>query len=596
MRLCVFVLIAACSSDPTLSVTVTHPAGIVVTKTTVTVYESTTVHCSDIEFARLDDAGLQGIATSEAEIESGTATLDGISRLGTKIIVARGYDSNGLVSAGCVEHGEVVGSDSVEITTLTAATVSVHGPDDPTASNGLQLTLTDQTSRPITDGRPVLWTVYGAAGSIAADTSSTTSTSDGEWEPTLPSCANAQGQVTVHPTPPTTLGGYAVQLRVAWAVEEPPMYTTLASPPFSTLAVPPGITLSTTAKRACALRGKQLICVDSSDQAHLWDISVVNAKPSLTANGTQAALLGSPPGQHVIGVYAVPNSNGPPDVYAVSSAGDLVVLFGGTQPTNTPTGCGATLVTNCNDAIFVPTCGSSPAKVLLNLGKYVHAIDARGGNAVDFMLTDTTFARFENAGCVTVLQDGNASLLGQFVTAPVTGTTSASTATHLIGCNATGCRDTDVLLTRGAGVGFTGGTEPRIVGTTVDASGVVLVEAVIGPQGGTIERARMPAVGLPDRIVAGQFDADTDPDLFFDITTRASSSSFELGYARKIGTDNLEALSPAQDFTVEDLLVGDINGDGRDDIVVISDMSFYIIPFGVTLPAQTLTADETCSL
>ena len=57
MRLCALVvLLAACSTDPTLAVTVAHPVGLSVATTNVTVYESATLHCEDIEFARLDEA------------------------------------------------------------------------------------------------------------------------------------------------------------------------------------------------------------------------------------------------------------------------------------------------------------------------------------------------------------------------------------------------------------------------------------------------------------------------------------------------------------------------------------------------------------
>ena len=124
MRCCaVVVLLAACSTDPTLDVTVVHPVGLSVASTTVTVYESATLHCEDIEFARLDAAGLVALATSEADLDAigGVGSLSGISRTGNKVIVARGFDTNSvLVSAGCVEKGEVKGDDSVSVTTVIA--------------------------------------------------------------------------------------------------------------------------------------------------------------------------------------------------------------------------------------------------------------------------------------------------------------------------------------------------------------------------------------------------------------------------------------------------------------------------------------------
>ena len=52
--------------------------------------------------------------TSEADLDAtgGAAALRDISRTGNKVIVARGFDTNRvLVSAGCIEKGEVIGDN-----------------------------------------------------------------------------------------------------------------------------------------------------------------------------------------------------------------------------------------------------------------------------------------------------------------------------------------------------------------------------------------------------------------------------------------------------------------------------------------------------
>jgi hypothetical protein len=152
----------------------------------------------------------------------------------------------------------------------------------------------------------------------------------------------------------------------------------------------------------------------------------------------------------------------------------------------------------------------------------------------------------------------------------------------------------DTPLTRGAGVGFTAGTEPRIVLTTVDATGVVLVSDVFSSTDNTIERARMSAASIPDHIVVGQVDTDTDSDLFWDITTRAGATNFEIAYGRKVGANNLEALSATENADVSDLEIGDLTGDGLDDLVIVTASGVSIIPMGVPIPAPAPNTDATC--
>ena len=317
--------------DPTLTVTVVHPVGLSVASTTVTVYESATLHCEDIEFARLDAAGFVALATSEADLDAigGVGSLSDISRTGNKVIVARGFDTNSmLVSAGCVEKGEVKGDDSVTVTTVIAAIVSIKPPGDNIMQDTV-VTLTDASGAPLPDQRPVTWTVYGPAGSTAANPSNVTAISDGTWEPALPSCSGAT-PLRLHPNPPSTLGGFAVQMRVAWAVEEPPAYTSLAATAF-TLTDLGGITMSTTAQRACAIHvsgtTQTLVCVDSSDMAHEYAITVATDGKAMAMQLGSAVTAVPAAGQHSIALVAVAGSGSNRDVYSVSDRGVLVPLL-----------------------------------------------------------------------------------------------------------------------------------------------------------------------------------------------------------------------------------------------------------------------------
>jgi hypothetical protein len=598
MRSCALVvLLAACSTDPNLSVTVVHPVGLSVASTTVTVYESATLHCEDIEFARLEAAGLVALATSEADLDAigSVGSLSGISRTNNKVIVARGFDTNSvLVSAGCVEKGEVIGDDSVTVTTVIAAIVSIKPPGDNVTVDTV-VTLTDASGAALPDQRPVTWTVYGPAGSTAANPSNVTAISDGTWEPALPSCAGPM-PLRLHPNPPSTLGGYAVQMRVAWAVEQPPTYTSLAATAFGQTIS--GITLSTTARRACAIHVKgaahTLVCLDNTDLAHEYAITVTDGMATATQIGAAVNALPTPPGaQHPIAMVAVAASGTDRDVYAVSDKGILVPLFNA-APADTN---GVCLIACVADALYVPACGTIGAKILLasNLGKTIHQIDPHGGNPTTFDLPAGNEVRLDNAGCVTSLQSSGAPALGQLATVQG-GTTAlelATSGTYLVNCSGATCAVVDVGLTRGASVGFTGGTEPRIVVTSVDASGVVLISDVFSSNTTPIERARMPAASIPDHIVAGQVDTDTNPDLFWDIASR-NGASFEIAYAREVAGDNLEALSPSLAVDVSDLVMGDLNGDGLDDLVVVTTTGVTIVPMGVKIPAPSANTDATC--
>lgn len=607
MRWCAVVapatLIAACSSDPTLAVTVTHPSPVTVATTEVTVYESDSLKCTDLEFARVDPAGLEALSADDVMLD-GTArgALSGISRTGHKVIVARGFDAAmALVTIGCAEKDEVIGADTVTISTFVAAAVSIHPPTDP-AMLDVAITLTDASGASLPDMRPVTWTVYGPAGSMAANPANVTKISDGIWEPTLPSCTG-NGVTKLRPNPPSSLGGYAVQIRAAWAIEEPQPYSSLAATAFANTALP--FTPAAT-RRFCTIRQKgpvhRLVCIDNANVAHDLAITVdATGKAIATDMGTQSALPALAGAQTAIAVIAEPGTGTDREVYAVTDRGVLVPLFNATNVADQTLVCPA-----CNDAIVVPPCGATPGKVLLSgASNRVRQLDLHGGNLQTFDVPGVTAVRLDNAGCVTQLEAVGAPALVQLASLHA-GTQLAATfvpaATLLATCaGGAACRLLDQPLVRGAGVGFTADQEPRIVVANVDATGVVLTQLVIAPAGGsagtigtTIERSRVAAASLPDRLVAAQVDTDTGTDLFWDIATRSSGTSFQVAYARKVGAVNLEALSTPQDVDVDDLVTGDLDGNGLDDIVVLSATGVAIVPMGVTLPAPAPNTDATC--
>jgi len=593
----------ACSSDPTLSVSVTHPSPVMVATTEVTVYESDSLKCTDIEFARVDPAGLEALSADDVTLDgSAPGALSGISRTGHKVIVARGFDSNmALVSIGCAEKDEVIGADSVSISTFVAAAVSIHPPTDPSMLD-VAITLTDASGASLPDMRPVMWTVYGPAGSTAANPMNINSVSDGVWEPKLPSCTG-NGITKLRPNPPSSLGGYAVQIRAGWAIEEPQTYSSLAASAFGMTALQ---FTQSTARRFCTIRQQgpvhRLVCIDNANVAHDLAITVDSTgKAIATDMGTQSALPAIAGAQTVVAVVAEPGAGTDREVYSVTDRGVLVPLFNATNVTDQTLVCPV-----CNDAVVVPPCGATPGKVLLaGPTNRVRQIDLHGGNLQSFDVPNVTAVRLDNAGCVTQLQSAGTPTLVQlasFHAGAVLASTFVPAATLLATCTGSAaCKPLDQPLVRGAGVGFTADQEPRIVVANVDATGVVLTQLVIAPSvgtastiGTTIERSRVAAASIPDRLVAAQVDTDTGTDLFWDLATRSSGTSFEIAYARKVGAVNLEALSEPQDVDVDDLVTGDLDGNGLDDVVVLSATGVAIVPMGVTLPAPAPNTDATC--
>ncbi|HUJ59707.1 MAG TPA: hypothetical protein VLX92_14480 [Kofleriaceae bacterium] len=617
LRVAVIAVLAACGDDPTLHVTVQHPAGLMVASTTITDYESPTLSCDDIEFSRPSADELAALAVTDETIDDATGKaaggLTGMSRTANKVIVARGLDQNGtMIAEGCGSVGVVNDDTSITIATNVAATVSIAAPQSDgtgSASNDVAVAVTDPYGAPL-DKRPVSWTVYAPAGTQPATTGTVTVVSDGVWQPAMPSCT-AAGTLHIHPVFPALVGGYAVQIRVAWAQQQPPLYTGLLAPPFKNPT-----TLSSPPPRDCAPRASgatlRLTCVDGSAQVHDYQVTPNMGVGTLTDEQSPMTL-----GDVPVAVFSFPVGIDR-DAYAMSAKGVISSLDNMVTIDDSPLhgSVGAPCIGGtCSDAIAIPSCGTTSAKVGVTNGMDVWELDVSNGQLTDLQLaapSGETTLELNSAGCVTVLDAaGGMPTLRQILALRWGHTLSLGTVsvfvpaeTHLYYlCGTAVC---SIQLPVESGVAFTTGTEPRLISTTVDATGVVVVQDVMTTLATArpfVERARYPATSIPDRMVVGQFDTDSTTDLLWSMTNRAqTATTFEVAYARTVGDDPLESLSGQVPIELDDLLAFDLTGDGIDDLIVTGKFplgagvvqGIQVIPTDTAIPSSNMP-DQTCA-
>jgi hypothetical protein len=614
-------LVAACSGDPELHVTVTHPPGLAIASTTVTDYESASLSCEDIEFQRQTSEELAAVEiASETILASGSTSggLHGISRTANKVIVARGFDATTqLIAIGCAQHGVVSGNAEVAIATFAAATASIGLPDAQQPDQTQVLVTATDPSGMLLDGRPVSWTVYGPAGATPAITANATAAGDGVWQATMPTCTRA-GVAKVHPIPAGVIGGYEVQMRVAWARELPPTYSALdAGTPQALVWKPPA-----GSRRYCAVRvsgvTRRLDCLEDTGTAIVareLAASVAGGVVTLTPVDTQVV-------PEAVALISVPDGSDR-DVFAVTQRGRLIGVFpsasSATPDNSTPVCSPVTCTTPVDDAVVVPACDAAPGRIVMHLSGAVAAnaqvvmMNALGGGKTTLPVSlgvGETDIDLDNAGCVSALAAAANQVISLHQGARLAGQLLPTTTRIYYDCVGGTCSSSPLLA--GAGTGFTGGSEPRIVITSLDATGVVLLQAVFAgasaAQRQLVERARYPALSAPDRMVVGQYDTDSKTDMLWSVTNRRNNAtSLEIAYARLIGALPLEAVSKGATYAVDDLISDDIagetpgvDGDGHDDLVTTVSVAggghaIVTIASYVHAPAVTLPQDTPCA-
>jgi hypothetical protein len=623
--------LAACGDDLSLAVVVRHPADAAVARTVVSIYESSTTTCRQIEFGDLSTDELRAILVTEQALGADPGgALEGISRLDRKLVVARGFAADGrLVTAGCTEHGKIAGKDVAEVATLFAATLSVSAVDP--ATPGLPVTLTDADGRAL-GGHPVTWRVYGPAGAGAgASGAALAPAAEGGWELAAPTCTAEPGVARLHPVPPSTVGGYAIALRPSWPAQPGTLLTsfTKVDPTLTEVVSKAGVS------RPCAIRVagavRRLVCLQltaagGASIVREYDVAVQSGNARLTARATAAI------DAKAIGLFSVERAAGVRDVYAVTTDAQVLGVFG---PSVAPDP-GAHLASGAvAEAALLPACEAGQAAQLLvrvqtAAEQRLQVMAAAGGPLADYhgIATEPALELAVRAtGCVTELRliGGNEPRRRQAAVVDITqrqGGGARASTTAVFECDLadrTRCRVSLPVAQAGAGLSApprvaqpppagAPDEEPRLVGMFFDASGVVMSSWVLRPtQTGEfllVERERVPAASIPRTVISGQLDGDGLADMFWDLPSLAQqTSNLQVTYGRRIGAQRLSALSGQEPILIGDLLAGDLTGDGTDDLVLMGRQrrddqtiaeGIIVIPMNVPIPSADPGFDRPC--
>ncbi len=607
----VVMLLASCGDDPSLQIEVRRPTEPkyqqLITKTVVTVYEPelSSLTCEAIEFGDVTEDLLLGATVAQQTLHSNggvDGTLDDISRVGRKLVVARlTTDTDVLIAAGCTEVGDLSGDVNVVVETEVAATVAVDtvSVDDPYAK---QITVVDPLGDSL-NGREVRWRVFGPAGS--APGSSTLAVVDPNdstiWDSATPGCTDMRGIANMRMVPPAKVSGFAARFRVSWP-----------SLPISLISgfVRPGVAVQilndiSTANR-CAIRTAgehRVVCVDNvstvTPRGHRFEL-VQGPLKNWNAVDRGTVNLTSRPA----GVFSVEETNGK-EIYALLANGTVQNLFGTTSLT--PSNC-----TDCaiDDFKVAPACGDDAGRIFMHstTGKPIRVTPVRGGPVVDFGLPPELDAAgvvvaLNNVGCVTTINANGVEKDVQVVILDITSAEGAITR-GLFRCGLG--RTCGVTLPFAlAGVGFLkAGTatkpESQLVGTAFDIAGAELVGWVLRPTMDLntyllIDRQRIVAAAPPDNILVGKLDGDSEPDLVWTIRG-ARSVLMQVSYAHAIEDDSrLSALAPITS-AIEEVAIGDATGDGFDDLLGVTAGNFVVLPQNVEGPTVAdRTNESTCA-
>ena len=604
---------AGCFDDPSLKVVV-DLAGYEnkVVSTRIAVYESQTLTCELIQFGLASSAELQAAIVDDITVTTGGAgALTGLSRENPKLIVATSSDVNGgQVTAGCAEKGEIVGNDEVDVATEAVAqlTVTTGSLDEPFSQQPIEISTADLYGAPIA-AREVTWQTFGPAGSYGGTATMTAPN---------PVCTDAMGNATIHPQDPTTPGPIEAQLQVAWASTAPPIVPGFIAPPTNAVsltgtAVGNLLTPSpiSCVKRRTFLQGvfhDTVVCMHQPDTGANNPRAVVEITADPTTNQPVTRSLGSV--ANGFALESTPDASGAASdaLYGIDTNGNWKGLDGtadGTLVANQVTFATA----GAPGALFtVPSCGdTTPGFVMIEFNT-----TSSSPTFVTFSLTGTKTANQPLSAMMTTGQMPEEHLLGGGCVADITGgihqviALSSTTPITKIETNVlvvplgTGSASS-ITWTGAAGIGFTTSGELHAIGSVFGTSGTVVAEWVLAADSDAgyhlVVRSSTPTAASPRAFAAGQFDGDALIDLAwteeFTESTR-QSNRVQIALGLQVLGASLSGLSAPLRGTPANLVVADLDGDGRDDIVTFDTTQALVTLSGVSVPATIVTDAANC--
>ena len=563
MRMWVGVLLAvtACSSDPSLNVTVTEhdPYKSLVAETVLTVYAGTDVTCDAIENGDITDVDLAALAVSQTVIGVGSGGSISVDRVGDKSLVARGLDAKAnLVLAGCADVATIGTNTQIAIDTLPSVVVAVDPglADEPFTGRPITVTTSDIQGQVLETS--VSYVLSGPAGTA-------------DSQPATP-VTTTMGTVMLTVSDVAVPGPEALRIRIPWMTTPPPLTTAFSLANAQMLTLPAGGT--STLDPSCAVRGHgsnppTLVCLNKAqplvnDQRDVIEISwtvdhwVMNTIQNNIAKEFEVFVDhdGSATDEPVYVVasdgkwYAVPNA-----------AGTVIATFP---------------VIPLKRVVYIPSC---------NTGE--QAFVAVEGATVDFYLPNGTY--IPSASSVTdILGGGCISIVNGGVLRAVAAVTTNNSdfALYPVSMGGGSSGVTPIGSSKFSGAGFiTMDGEQQFAATRFDATGTVVVQDVLTGSAGNydlLERREVEAASAPIRIAAGQLDNDTDPDLIWNMPN-GLRNLFQVSLAKTVDGAPLTAITSGGatlrmvDTTDTDFVVANLNGKGGDEVVLFSAGNVVIV-------------------
>jgi hypothetical protein len=562
---CGLLLLVACSSEPTLAIAVHHPpasaASFAVAQTVVTVYAGGDISCSQIELGDRTEAELAAITVDEVDVTHGGSVV--VSRLGSKSVAARGFDDQQrFVTAGCKDVGEIAGDTKLTIETQPTAMIAIDPsqPDRPFNERTILVNMTDVTGAPI-DGN-VSWLLSGPAGAAEQQPSTGVATKNGD----------AKIQVTDLGTP----GPEGLRLRVSWATTPPPLVSGFDLSHATTLALGGGNTAS---HPSCDVRGhagklSTLVCLTQAGGAQAHRDAVEIAWQTDHYVTTPITIPGALDNQFALVVDHDGSADEPVYVLAANAAG-----VGSWYKLGAASGTTMSFGDGLQNVVYVPRCkGSSTALVGVQTGSTLLPSNQQffrpdGSNANTRALGEVL-----SGGCIAdvdqneyqavVVSGANSDIAGLVLITP----------TGQLPINGTKLTGSGFVAAEAQGV-----VEKRFAGTRLQATGTVVFQAVLAPEGSSfklVERTEVEAAAPPTKILGGKLDRDGDTDLMWDMAAGLRKRIFQVSLAKHVSGVPLTAMTsgPASNTAAApaDFLVGNFDGKRTDAMVLFTQSTVTI--------------------